>query len=159
MENKRIKRIEAFTFLEVIISLLITSIVIASVFSIVIIASNLYGRYFESNNCFSQLFIFSSQMEKDWYCSREIIKRDDGWLIIDGNEQLTQYHVVNNHVIRECSNCCDTFKIDPLNYAFRSDTSGEMNVISLEIVLEINKDTIPLIFSQSRYRRQMMKTN
>lgn len=154
------KKIQSFTVLELIISLLISSIVISVSYYVYFLFSTQLLKQQQKNAAITELHMFQKIFQTDFDNASTITDSMDNSIIILSfdNKAGIKYYFDNGNIIRGFSVKNDTFnfsgKVDKLTLL--DDSVPLIQKIELEVIVE--KEKIDLLFSKQYSSRQITET-
>ncbi len=139
------KKIQAFTLIELMITMLISSISFGIIYSGYEIVSKQYRSYKSSNEIIADALYLNVLMASDFSKARDAKKNDDGFQLIDYENRSTIYELSTEYIVRKVSFSIDTFKVPVKNISYlmqNSDVNAEPYFIDeVSFNVGINKQT------------------
>jgi len=139
-------KIKAFTIIELVVTMVITSIVIgiavALYLSLDFYFRDTISEYDKDNN----ILLTGSMIKHDIINAKEIVRNNSGFTVIITKNKKIRYDISDQHIIREINNLPDTIlcSVNDLTINTLEDNTGLVN----EIIINIGqgKNNIPLHF-------------
>ena len=151
------RKFKAFTFLEVIFSLLLTSILLGSLLSVIYITRNSVGNIFKVTEIENNLVYFYSLMEEDWFYARQVEENINGISIYKSDQKIVKYTFFNKMIVRELGGGSDTLFVKYLNANIKEQRFNESQIKVLEMNIVMDVDTLPILLMQTFYRKQQLE--
>jgi prepilin-type N-terminal cleavage/methylation domain-containing protein len=127
---------KAFTILELLVVLIISSIIVGIGASCYVIAERSIVQYVTVNKSISNVFLFNSIFNNDINRSDVLLKTDGGIKMIGSNFSETEYFILNKKMIRLSGDVRDTFdcNFENVDYLFEQSLVQNSNNIVDEII-------------------------
>lgn len=140
-----IKKISAFTLLELSVVMVITGLVFAIAFSAYIIINKQYAEFSNSNEKIVDVSTVYAVLINDFAEAREIRKSGKKVVLTRADNSQIFYLFESNALIREINNLEDRFEnISNEKFSFLGLEQNETNGLVDELYCEIEKDAFPL---------------
>ncbi len=104
------KRLAAFTLLEMLIGMLISGLVVAAAFSAFRMVSMQHKRYSERSAALHQLIHFRHALGYDFFHADSVLTSDEQTIRVFGKREVA-YHFTEQFVVRNDGQATDTFLI------------------------------------------------
>ena len=121
MQSKQ--KLPAFTLIELMITMLISSISFGIIYSGYEIVSKQYQSYKSSNEIIADALYLNVLMASDFSKARNAQKNDDGFQLIDYENKSTIYELSEEYIVRKVSFSTDTFNVPVKNISFLMNNS------------------------------------
>lgn len=142
----KVDKIKGFTLLEAMVSLLISTLLVAFAFGLYLDFSKSYNQFDESNTRLYELMMFKNSLTSDWFKAR-VPKTKENFLLLKDQLKGTnvQYEFLDESIVRH-KDRLDTFQVGvrELKYNYLNKESNVLNRLDLEIESNKQKYTISL---------------
>lgn len=155
---KNSKYIQAFSIVEVMVSMVITAIIVGLIFGVFTIISEQIVAFKKENEQTADFNRLSYSLNKAVFDSEKMTARINGvyFQTYDGDTIL--YQKEETYLIRKAQKFTDTFKLQlneiRVDSVFNSSKSKVFQKLELELF--INENTIPLRFYKPIYANQLI---
>jgi hypothetical protein len=155
---KNSKHIQAFSIVEVMVSMVITAIIVGLIFGVYTIVSEQIVAFKKENEQTADFNRLSYSLNKTVFDSEKMIIRTNGvyFQTYDGDTIL--YQKEETYLIRKTQKFTDTFKLQlneiRVDSVFNSSKSKVFQKLELELF--INENTISLRFYKPIYANQLI---
>lgn len=151
--------LKGFTLLESIVALLVSSIIIFTLFSILLIANNFVGKYRSYNKEVNDLILFSSYLQGDCNKTRLVNAESTNSIILHRDDYDVNYLINPNFIVRITNFTTDTFHLYSKNIYIDSGSIKSRSVFYMSLDVLLQRDTIPLLFSVKYTNRDVINAN
>lgn len=151
------RKINGFTLLEAMVSLMISTLLVAYAFGLYLDFSRSYNQFEEKNSRLFELMQLKDNLSSDWFKSR-IPKAKGNILFLE--DEITgkniQYEFLEGSIVRYKVRP-DTFKfsVEEANYSYLNVDSNVLNELELEI--ESNKQKYTISLSKEHDQKTKLK--
>lgn len=139
------KKIPAFTIIELMVTMLISSIAIGIMYTGYDIVSKQYVTYKKNNEIIAETLYLNALMNNDFGNARDVKRNEDGFELVDYANRLTIYELSEEFIVREVSFSIDTFHIPVQHIAFSmlgNEVLNESTLIDeVSFDITVNKET------------------
>jgi len=104
------KKIEAFTIIELVVSMLLSSIILSSVYYVVSMNQRAKDRFYEIQDSWYQLILLKNIMNEDAMRSRYMYNRSEG-VAFEIGDGMVLYNIADTAIVRTQGNRSDVFDI------------------------------------------------
>jgi prepilin-type N-terminal cleavage/methylation domain-containing protein len=102
-------KVKAFSFLEVLVAIVISGIVISTVYSVYVFTYKQYFKYSVIKTNMRNYVEFTSTLNTDFENAKKVLKNSDYEIEMQLNERLINYQFNNDYVLRTVNLKSDTF--------------------------------------------------
>ena len=141
-----IRKIKAFTILELVVVMILTSIIVGIVYSAYEVVGNQYNSYRKINTQNKQVALLNMLLNKDFTTSHFIKCGEDKLLFYDKENKITSYDFGEQDITRNNNAFTDTFFIPSLNVEMKF--LNQMQQVQNNLVDELYFES--LIFNQQQ---------
>ena len=142
-----IRKIKAFTILELVVVMILTSIIVGIVYSAYEVVGKQYNSYKKTNTQNRKVALLNMLLNKDFSTSYFIKYGEDKLLFYDQENKMTSYDFgVEQGITRNSNAVTDTFFIPPLNVEMKF--LNQMQQVRNNLVDELYFESI--IFGQQQ---------
>ncbi len=152
-------KIKAFTFIEVIIAILLTLIIAGSIYAVVLLSGNTYNNHMREDVNINEFLSFYSMMNEDWYQAKDISEHQDGCQLIRSDHVTVYYEFNTNRIIRKSKGVIDTCEFSCLEYKFNNLRNSKRNFKTLKLLFGVNSDTIPVLLEFTAFGKGLFLKN
>lgn len=152
----RTYRLRAFTFVELLVVLLISSLIVFSAISIILISNKMTSVFFTNNASTQNLFALSMHLQDDIYFSRKIKPFYNEGITIISSKNEVNYTFSREYTIRTCEELTDTFFVQTNDWLVGTEVKQNKEKDYLYLQVLLSKDTIPLLFFRSYTNRELV---
>jgi prepilin-type N-terminal cleavage/methylation domain-containing protein len=145
------KRIAAFTLLEMMIGMLISGLVVAAAFSAFRIVASQHKRYKMRHADLSQVANFRQALAHDFFRADSLLTGEANTIRIFG-KQVVEYHFSEKFVLRDDGQVRDTFFVSSTSMRINQQTAEASKPHVLLHALEMQ-----LVFGSSRLPFRLLK--
>lgn len=124
------KKLKAFTLVELLVTMLISSIVIGICYTSYQIVSKQFNDYKALNEKTVEVMLLNELIEKDFLQADSVMKDNMNVVCFNNNNQIT-YNFNNNRILRKQTEVQDTFFIQSENVQLKFDDKIAENYQSL----------------------------
>ncbi|MCA6363620.1 MAG: prepilin-type N-terminal cleavage/methylation domain-containing protein [Bacteroidetes bacterium] len=139
-------KLAAFTLLELLVGMVISSIVIAAAFSAWSIISRQHAQYRTRHEASTEASFFSSRLRRD-FAQAAAYSGQPNTLTLQLRNQTVQYKNVPPVVVRSIGLHTDTFRVEVANWTFTADSTG---IARLQLEMNVNHTPLPLLLTRQR---------
>jgi|GEM_PF-2525997 len=152
-------KIPAFTILEMMIGMLISSIVIVMVYTALMIFNSQWQGYQLKSNKRSEFLLFNKVIEKDFLNADAISDSAENWVlnIYFGPKNRIQYRFEDAFILRTAWEKSDTFYLKASIKIIRYQDDNIKLVRSVSGSVVLNKVEIPFILDKIYTAQELMK--
>ena len=152
------KKLKAFTIVELSVTLLISAIVISIAYFAFLLFINQYKVQQKKSGFIREYFLFCKVMQTDMDRS-DFIKDsasylDFGYLNSSGR---VIYDFGDSFVTRKFSGIADTFYVKKLRYEFSHVNESSDMVNSVKVLFDLQKDQLEAVFNKAYSSREQLK--
>lgn len=131
-------RIKAYTFLDVLLSLVIIAVISGIIFSLTFSYQKQYSKTLSENNKISSLILLRENLNRESFFAKTINEINKGMLFKFQDSSEVRYSFLENYIVRNYNNLKqDTFFIKSLSVDFKKkvDNNSHINEISLRVLV------------------------
>lgn len=155
----RSKKIQAFTIIELIMTMLISSVIIGIVYYVYMLFSHQFSNYREKANAIDEYLILKKAFQEDIDAASTIKTTSDNEVVCLGRPMVNEVHYIFNqeNIIRSTAGTQDTFHIKKSGYeAFPVNNSDliETLVVNINLANEPFSTTYKKMYSASQLMQQ-----
>lgn len=156
MKNKHY--IQAFSIVEVMVSLVITAIVVGLIFGVFTIVSQQILEFKRENEQTADFNRLSYSLSKSVFDSEKMIARDNGVYFQNYDGDTVFYQKEDTYLIRKAQTFTDTFRIALNTIRVDSVYNAKRSKVfqKLELELLINEEPVPFRFYKPIYANQLI---
>lgn len=149
----------AFSFMETIISMVISGIVVGLLFLIFSILTERMLDFKIQNQEIADLNRFTFSVNKDIFDNNVFTVEDTTLNFISYSGSKTEYHLSTDYVIRNSKTFTDTFKIHSGRFFMDSlkSRSGKLIFCKLQLDATVNESQVKLNFYKQIYADQLLE--
>ena len=120
---KLTNQIQAFTILEVIVTITLTSIIVLSSMLIYSSFMQVYNRNLETIQKNKDLILFNIQLNKDFKYSEKVTSVNDELILKQSDNSTISYQFVEKYIIRNAKEFADTHYVEhkDINYTYQNN--------------------------------------
>ncbi|HYE55526.1 MAG TPA: prepilin-type N-terminal cleavage/methylation domain-containing protein [Chitinophagaceae bacterium] len=149
------RKIRAFTVMELVISLMISSIVISIAYYAWLLVSRQFGDYQERSVRVQEYVLFTKALETD--LDRAVLLRDSaGLLNVYGKDGSVYYRFAEEYVLRQGVEFADTFRVGVKDVVFGYVHDTLPAVQKVNVVLRLNEQAMENIFYKQYSATELM---
>lgn len=141
-----IKKVKAFTIIELVVVMILTAIIVGIVYSAYSIVGNQYYVYKKTGTQNSQVALLSMLLNKDFTSSHFIKYGNDELFFYSKEDNFIHYVFEENYITRNSNSVTDTFPINPLNIQMKF--LQELQLVHNSLVDELYFEAV--IFNQQQ---------
>lgn len=130
------KRIEAYTIIEVVVTISISSIIILSSLMIYLSCQKAFKENLQSIKENTELILFNNQINKDVKIAEKILQKHDMLIFQQVDSSEISYQFLNNFIIRYGKETQDTHFIRNKNIEYNYVVNKLINEIEFDIKTE-----------------------
>ncbi len=147
--NKNFKyKQNAFTLMEMVVTILILGIVIYLTYSIILFL-NLQMEYFRRDNEeLSKVIVFSTVISRDFYESESLTESNESIILTGPNGDPIEYDLSDSKIIRLKNGNQEGFGIQLFNYIYKVELDENKRYHYLSLRTIYGNDTLQLDFSK-----------
>ena len=146
-------RLPAFTLIELMVTMLISSISIGIIYSGYDIVSKQFRTYKTTNETIAEALYLNSLMNSDFSKARDAKKNRDGFTLLDYENRSTVYEFSEEYIVRKVSFSTDTFHLPIKNSSY--SISGKDVLEDLSWIDEVSFDvTINKEVTSFHYKKE-----
>ena len=134
------KRVSAFTIIELVISLLISSVVIGIVYYAFLFFSKQFGLYQRKSDSVQEYFLLKGAVQNEFEKAELIIDSLPGLIAFKTSmpDQMITYRIDSNFIVRKFQETADSFRVKCEN--FRTIHVNDSSNLVKEIVFSVKMD-------------------
>ena len=110
-----IKKIKAFTIIELVVVMILTAIIVGIVYSAYSIVGNQYSSYKKISVQNSRVALLSMLLSKDFTTAHYIKNGNEELFFYDKEDNIIRYGFDENYITRSGNSITDTFPVNTLN--------------------------------------------
>jgi prepilin-type N-terminal cleavage/methylation domain-containing protein len=150
---KASKKLPAFTIIELMVTMLISSIALGLIYTGYEIVSKQYKSYKISNEIIAEALYLNAIMNIDFANARDVKRNDEGFELIDYLNRITIYELSEEYIVRKVSFSTDTFHIpvQQITYSMLGSEIMDEETILIDEVsfyVTVNKETHPFHYKK-----------
>ncbi len=150
-------KVKAFTLLEIIIVLIISSTVITLAFWSYLNVSKYLKTYNENETLNQELVLFLSHFSND-ISKAYTITEEKGYLHVNYyNSDPIEYDFYEDFIIRYFQNYPDTFKVSAVNYSYATEPLNDNWISEIHLTLQASGVEYPLVFNKYYTNQQLFQ--
>ena len=132
------RKIKAFTIIELVVVMILSGIIIGIVYSAYQIVNSQYGNYIKANKRITSEAVLTMLLNKDFASAHFIKKEGERIFFFDAENKVNTYRFEDDFIIRNSNAVVDTFFIPTLNIEmlFLSQAQGSYNGMIDELYFE-----------------------
>lgn len=150
-------QLNAFTILEVLISLILTGIIIALTYSLFLLIGKQLALFEKENSEILEYNIFNTTIKHDIEDSVDFKILDDKLHLIDYKESTIIYYVANQKILRTSQITIDTFDVHVNSFTYESSNESSKNVFKVDLQL-LNENVNANYYLQKDFSRKINNT-
>ena len=152
-------KVSAFTILEAIIGMLVSSVILMIILYLYQMVSQSFVTYQEENRQKGELLFLKRAMENDLKnCSYALAsEQEEKSIQLIGDIEKMDYTVLPDRIVRIHPSRSDTFFIKCSSISFSYSNSTFRMLTGIQLDVELKNVTIPLLFSKRYSAIQLMK--
>lgn len=131
----KMKRISAFTLVELIVTMVFSSIIVSLAFAVFSNTNKVYHKAYDQYGKTNELLLLQSVLNQDCSMARLVIFENDIMTVEDMNCNKINYTITSDRIIRNYGAIADTFHIgthnDSVRYLFDAPPLMESHRIEL----------------------------
>ncbi len=140
--------LKAFTILELVIGMVVSSLVISMVYSIYDNISRQMIQYKNQQDELMEYNQFQSIFHKDIKWSNEIVTMDSEKIALRGTSDTIVYNFLDNAIIRKATASLDTFGIRVINVTYPDKEEGVKNYEIIELTTRLLNNDVTIFESK-----------
>ena len=109
------RKIRAFTIIELVVVMILSSIIIGIIYSAYQIVNSQYGNYIKANKQITSEAVLTMLLNKDFAAAHFIKKEGERIFFFDIENKVKSYHFGDDFIVRNSNAVVDTFFIRALN--------------------------------------------
>lgn len=134
------RKLRAFTLLELLTGMIVSSIVVAAAFSAFHIVGKQHSLYRERHESSSEASYFCSMLRRD-FAKAEVIEHSNGQLVCRTSQSSVNYKLLTDAVLRSTTAHTDTFRVQVNRWQLgHAAVPGHL---ALEAELTVNGTPLP----------------
>ena len=122
------KMIKAFTLLELLVVLIISTIVIGLGSSVFQITNNFFLDYKTINKSISDASLLNALLSRDVLSAKIVIRKLNGFETINPHSESISYLFSEKYIIRSQNSMCDTFYFSAKNISFKFNGEDKQEI-------------------------------
>lgn len=150
---------QAFSFMETVISMVISGIVVGLLFLIFSILTERMLDFKLQNQEIADMNRFTFSLNKDIFDNNEMVLADTVLNFTSYSGSKTVYYFTPDYIVRDNRTFVDTFKISSANFFMDSlkNKSGKYIFCRLHLNAKVNKSPVKLNFYKQVYADQLLE--
>lgn len=132
------KRLKAFTLIELLIAMVVGGIVIGGAFEVYLFSSRQFLKYKASNEEITRIVMLDGILHSDFFNSTSVVRKSDNCMEMKSSDKVIDYRFERNFVLRSFIGVSDTFflKVSVVQMQFKGklQLEGERLIDELEII-------------------------
>lgn len=133
-------RLKAFSFLEVLVAIVISGIVISTAYSVYIYSGKQFFRFKTIKAGITDYFEFTSTLNRDFEAANKVVKKSDYEMEMQLAKKNINYQFESNYILRTINLNTDTFFffVENVEYTTLNQLSNEPVIDYLKLTIKDN---------------------
>lgn len=133
-------KLKAFSFLEVLVAIVISGIVISTAYSVYVYSGKQFFRFKTIKAEITDYFEFYSTLTRDFEAAKKVIKKNEYEIEMQLTEQNINYQFESTYILRTLNVQIDTFffNVENLEYNMLNELTNEPVIEYLKLTVKDN---------------------